>query len=162
MDVLVEATGDVTVTTTDKDGATKVTKDHLDLPPDIANGLVSIYLQNLPENPPELKVPYIAATPKPRLVTLDIAPAGEATFHVGGVQRKATDFRIKIDLGGAAAIIAPLIGKQPKDVHIWILQGEAPVFIREIGQLYEGGPLSRIEQTSAQFAPAAATKAKKP
>ncbi len=162
MDVLVEATGDVTVKTTDKDGTEKVAKDHLDLPTDIANGLVSVYLQNLPENSQEIKVAYIAATPKPRLVTLDIAPAGEPTFHAGGVQRKATDFRVKIEIGGVAGVVAPLVGKQPKDVHIWILQGEAPVFIREIGQLYEGGPLSRIEQTSAQFTPAAATKAKKP
>jgi hypothetical protein len=160
MDVLVEATGDITVKTTDKDGTEKVIKDHLDLPPDTANGILSIYLQNLPNNSPEKKVAYVAATPKPRLVTLDIVPSGEATFRIGGVRRKATDFRVKVELGGAAGVIAPIIGKQPKDIHVWVLQGEAPVFIREIGQLYEGGPVWRIEQTSAQFAPAAAAKAK--
>jgi hypothetical protein len=149
--MLVEANGDVTVKTTAKDGTEKVTKDHLNLPPDIANGLVSVYLQNLPANSPGITVGYIVSTPKPRLVSLAIAPEGKVTVRIGGVRRKATDYRIKIDLGGVVGVIAPIIGKQPKDIHLLILDGEAPVFLRETGQFYADGPVWRVEQTSAVF-----------
>jgi hypothetical protein len=151
MDMLVEANGDVTTKTTAKGGTEKVTKDHLDLPPDIANGLISIYLQNLPADSQGITVGFVIATPKPRLVTLAIQPDGVRTVHIAGIRRRATDFRIKIELGGVAGVIAPVIGKQPKDVHLWVLQGEAPVFLRESGQFYEGAPVWRIEQTTAQF-----------
>jgi hypothetical protein len=36
--------------------------------------------------------------------------------------------------------------------HIWILGGASPASIREEGQLYEGGPIWRIEQISPEFA----------
>ena len=55
---------------------------------------------------------------------------------------------MKVEIGGAAGIVAPLVGKQPPDVHIWILGGEAPVFLKEEGPLYGGGPIWRIEQVS--------------
>jgi hypothetical protein len=44
-----------------------------------------------------------------------------------------------------------MIGKQPADFHIWILEGSSPAFIREEGQFYEGGPLWQIEQVSPTF-----------
>ena len=43
------------------------------------------------------------------------------------------------------------IGKQPSDYHIWIQAGVPPVFVREEGPLYEGGPIWRIEQVSPSF-----------
>jgi hypothetical protein len=48
-------------------------------------------------------------------------------------------------------VIAPIVGKAPPDQHVWILTGPAPVFIRQQGPLYEGGPTWRMEQTSATF-----------
>jgi hypothetical protein len=153
MDLFVEANGNVTTKFTNKDGSEKVVKDHFDLPPDIANGLVSIYLQNLPPNSPGITVGFVICTPKPRLISLAVTPDGVRTVRIGGVRRKATDFRIQIELGGVASVIAPLLGKQPKDVHLWILGGDAPVFIRETGQFYGGAPVWRVEQTSAVFSP---------
>jgi hypothetical protein len=48
-DVLINAqTGEVTVRSTGKDGKEEVKTDHLNLPPDLANGLVPVVLQNLP------------------------------------------------------------------------------------------------------------------
>ncbi len=44
-----------------------------------------------------------------------------------------------------------MIGKQRPDYHIWILGGASPAFIREERQLYEGGPIWRIEQISPEF-----------
>ncbi len=46
---------------------------------------------------------------------------------------------IKIELGGVTGMVAPLIGKQPPDIQIWIIGGEAPAFVKEEGFLYQGG-----------------------
>ena len=152
IDLLVEASsGQITSRSIGSDGKVKITQEHLDLPPDVANGLTLTLLENLRSDTPETKVSMVAPTSKPRLITLSVKPDGEQTFLVGGVHRKAIDFDIKIEFGGFTGVVAPLIGKQPADPHVWILGGEAPAFIREEGQLYEGGPIWRIEQISPEF-----------
>jgi hypothetical protein len=147
-DVLIDAsTGQVTVHST-HDGKDKVETEHLDLPPDLANGLLIILLKNLRDDATETKITYVAATPKPRLVKLAIKPEGEEMFWTAGVRHKAMRYDVKVELGGVAGVVAPVVGKQPKDTHVWILGGKAPVFVRLEGQLYQGGPLWTIEQTS--------------
>jgi hypothetical protein len=44
--------------------------------------------------------------------------------------------------------IAPIIGKEPPDYHIWLQSGTPPVFVREEGPLYEGGPVWRSARPS--------------
>jgi hypothetical protein len=55
---------------------------------------------------------------------------------------------LKVDIGGIKGVVAPLVGKQPPDSHVWILGGDAPAFVRSEQPLYNGGPLWRIELTS--------------
>jgi hypothetical protein len=148
-DIFIDAvTGNITSHT--EDG--KITQDHLDLPSDISNGLPPNLLLNLLSSTPETKLSFVAPTAKPRLISISIKPSGEARFSVGGTSRKAIDYVLHVELGGLAGVFAPIIGKQPADYHIWILGGTAPAFIREEGQLYEGGPIWRIEQISPTFA----------
>lgn len=52
---------------------------------------------------------------------------------------------MKIEIGGLAGVVAPLVGKQPEDTHVWIMGGDAPAFVRSEGQLYQGGPVWRID-----------------
>jgi hypothetical protein len=131
-----------------EDGKEKVETDHLDLEPDLANGLLLSLLKNIPTDAPETKVSYVAATPKPRLVKLAIKPEDEETFWAAGVRHRATRYAVKVELGGVTGIVAPVLGKQPKDTHVWILGGKAPAFVRMEGQFYEDGPIWRIELTS--------------
>lgn len=148
MDVSVDASkGQVTVHYSDG-GKDKVETERLDLPPDLANGLLLNLLKNLPADAAETKVSYVAATPKPRLVKLAITPQGEETFWTAGARHKATRYNVKVELGGLTGVVAPLIGKQPKDIQVWVLRGTAPAFVRMEGQLYQGGPVWRIELTS--------------
>jgi hypothetical protein len=150
LDMLIDAaTGQVT--SRDKDG--KSTQDHLDLPADIANGLPLILLLNLDPAAPPTRLSMIAPTEKPRLVHLLVAGEGEDSLTIGGIPHKATNFRIKIELGGVTGFVAPIVGKQPSDIHLWVLGGEAPAFVREEGQFYEGGPVWRVELTTPVFAP---------
>jgi hypothetical protein len=93
----------------------------------------------------------LSPLPKPRLIHVSVKPAGEVQFSVGGTARRASDYVLHVELGGVTGVIAPIIGKQPADYHIWIRKGTAPAFIREEGQFYEGGPIWRIEQISPTF-----------
>lgn len=155
LDMLIDAaTGQIT--SRDKDG--KTTQDHFDLAPDVCNGLPLILLLNLDPATPSTRLSMIAPTAKPRLIHIAISPEGEDSLSIGGVRHKATNFRIKLELGGVTGLVAPIVGKQPSDIHVWILGGEAPAFVKEEGQFYEGGPLWRIELVSPVF-PAAARPA---
>lgn len=140
------STGDVTVRSTDHDGKEKVDTEHIDLPPDVANGLIFTLVKNI--GSAETKVAMVATTPKARLVKLGITRQGAEPFSVGGSSRKATHYVVKIEIGGAAGVVAPLLGKQPPDIHVWILGGEAPVFVKSEGPLFYGGPIWRIELVS--------------
>ena len=147
-DVFINASSGL-VTSHTKDG--KIRHDHLDLPRDISNGLPPNLLMNILPSTPETKLSFVAPTEKPRLIHVSIKPAGEVPFLIGGTKRKAIDFVLHVELGGLTGIIAPMIGKQPPDYHIWILGGASPAFIREEGQLFEDGPIWRVEQISPEF-----------
>jgi hypothetical protein len=148
MDLFINArTGQIT--SRSKDGI--IRHDHLDLPPDVANGLPPNLLMNIDPSMPETKLSFVAPTNKPRLIHVSIKPTGKVPFTIGGSPRQAIDYALHVELGGLTGMIAPLVGKQPPDFHIWILGGTSPAFIREEGQLYEGGPIWRIEQISPTF-----------
>jgi hypothetical protein len=149
LDMFIDATTGQ-VTSRDKDG--KTIQDHLDLPADLANGLQLTLLLNLDPAAPPTRLSMIAPTEKPRLVHLLVAGEGEDPLIIAGIRHKATNYRIKIELGGVTGFVAPMVGKQPSDIHVWVLGGEAPSFVKEEGQFYEGGPIWRVELTSPVFA----------
>src|SRR5262249_52852281 len=107
IDLLVDCqTGQVTVRTTDDDGKDQLTRDHVSIPADLANGLISVALKNATQESGEgeLALSLIVATPKPRLVKLVISRPGEDSFTIGGVSRKATHYVVKIQIGGVAGV----------------------------------------------------------
>lgn len=140
--------GQVTTRYTDDHGAQQVDTEHLDLPPDVANGLVLTLLKNVEPGRSPTAVSFVAATPKPRLVKLEVSIAGEESFTIGGAPRGATHYVLKVKIGGIAGMIAPLVGKRPPDSHVWVLGGEAPAFVKAEQSLYNGGPTWRIELVS--------------
>jgi hypothetical protein len=149
LDISIDARhGQVTVRSRKKDGKDEVKTRHLDLPPDLVNGLVLSVSKNILPETPETEVSMLVATPELRLIKLRLSPRGEEPFSLAGSPRKATRYEIKIELGGVAGLIAPLIGKQPANIQIWIIGGEAPAFVREEGPLYQGGPIWTIQLTS--------------
>ena len=142
------SSGKVLVRYTDEDGQEKEESERFELPPDLANGMIPVLLKNISRDARQTTVSLVAATPKPRLVTLVISPEGEAKFLAGGVSHEAKQYRIKVEIGGILGFLAPLVGKQPQDSHAWVLDGEAPVFVRLEGPLFVGGPSWRIEPAS--------------
>lgn len=148
---LVCATGKVTVRYTDH-GQLRTISETMQLPEDLANGLVPILLKNRVADASPFTLPMVVATPKPRLIKLAVSSVGDDRFSLGGVSRSARHFVLKVDLGGLTGIIAPLVGKQPPDMDVWILGGEAPAFLKLEGPLAEGVAPWRIELLSPVFA----------
>jgi hypothetical protein len=142
-------TGQVSVTYTDDHGKTKHETEQMHLPPDVSNGMMAVSLRNMDPRTPST-VSYVAATPKPMLVTLHVTNAGLDPFGAAGETVKATHFVIKIDLGGVKGVIAPLLGKQPPDQHVWILTGGAPVFVASETNFYLGAPTWRMQQAAVE------------
>ena len=140
--------GQVTVRYTDDHGEQKSEVEKMELPPDLANGMIITLLKNINRKAMPKTLSYIAATPKPRLVKFELSVGGSEPFTVAGSRRQATHYVLKIDIGGLAGVIAPIIGKQPEDSHIWIMEGEAPAFVRSLAAMAMGGPLWRTDLVS--------------
>lgn len=137
------AKGIVETRTRGKDNKVETTTERMKLPEDLYNGVVTPVIKNLSPDTPETKISMIVATPRPRLVTLAIEPQVPLKFELAGFPHKALGYEVKIELGGLAGMIAPVIGKQPPNIYMWIEAGEVPVFLRETGPLFDGGaPLS--------------------
>ncbi len=146
LDISINArTGQVTVRSTGKDGKENTTSERLELPADLANGILCPMIRNIRRETPETKVSAVVAAPKPMLVKFAITPRGEESFSVAESSRKAMHYTLKIELGGAAGLIAPLIGRKPDDIQIWISSGEVPTVLKAEGPLYEGGPVWVIQ-----------------
>jgi hypothetical protein len=146
MEIRIEATaGRITVHDLESG---KTNLHELKIPFDLANGIITQVLQNIPEDTAETKVSYVLPTSKPRLATLAISRAGEDVYTLGGERQTAKKLEIKVELGGVAGVIAPVIGKEPKSGTAWMAGGKVPMFIRIKTQFYEGGPLWTIQQTA--------------
>lgn len=131
-----------------KDGKDEVKTKHMDLPPDLANGIMSPLLDNYPSKTTELKVSYLTGGSDPRVVHLSIKPGDTEFFHVGGSRRRAKRFNIHVEIQGIAGAVAPLIGKQPSDIKIWLMDGEVPTFLKMEGAFYQQGPIWTLQLAS--------------
>lgn len=144
-DTFIDASqGQVTISYTD-DGKEKIVRKRLEMPADVASGLMLTLAKNIQPRTPRTTVSMDVGGAKPRLVKLVISPQGEETFELGTIIHKAVHYVVKVDIGGAAGVVAPLAGKQPPDSHIWMSQGEAPTFLGSAAPFYEEGPIWRVE-----------------
>jgi hypothetical protein len=104
-------------------------------------------LKNAPGDGAGVTVSMVAAMPTSRVITLEATVVGEEAFLFGAPQRKATHYVVKVKLGGVVGLVAPLVGKQPPDSHVWVRGGTAPTFVKAEAPLSAGGPVWRIELT---------------
>jgi len=140
-------TGEVTVQYVEN-GKEKTATEKIHLPPDIANGMVLTLLKNISPDGSETKLSFVVATPRPKLVKLTVTPQGTEDFSTGDAHRVATHYVVKVEIGGLTGALADILGKKPPDNHVWILEGEAPAFVKSDGPLALGSPSWRIELIS--------------
>jgi hypothetical protein len=128
-------------------GREKDSSGTIELPPDVYNGMTSMLLKNLTRGSSE-SVHYIAFTPTPRLIKLDLVPVGEQKLQIGEEEGQGTRFAIKPRLGGVMSLVAALIGKTPAEYECVIWTKDLPAFVRCDGPLRLKGPVYRIELTN--------------
>jgi hypothetical protein len=146
LDMMIDcATGHVTVAYENERGEEQVEDEHMDLPADLANGLVPVLLKNVQPDALPTSLTFVVPTPEPRLVKITVTVAGTEPFSVAGSTYKATHYVLKVDIGGIAGLIASLVGKLPPDSHLWILEGVAPAFLRSQSPMFLGGPIWQMD-----------------
>lgn len=150
--------GQVEVHSNDDKGHDKVIKQHMDLPTDLGNGILFTLFENLQPGTPKATVSMLVTTPKPRIVRVNISPTGtKDPFWIGNSKYDAVHYVLKIDIGGIAGKVAPLLGKQPPDSAVWILDGPPPLVVKFEGQFFEGGPVWQLELTAPTWTSSAAS-----
>ena len=82
-------------------------------------------MKDLPKATSET-VHYVAFTPAPRLIKLEMAPAGEQKVMVGELPKTAVRYVLKPQLGICLKVFATLLGRMPPDEHVWIVPDKAP------------------------------------
>jgi len=104
----------------------------------------------VPRNTTQFRVGMLVPVGGGRLIRLLISRDGDQPFHAAGQTLHAAVFRIHPELGGLVGLLARLIGLQPKDVMVWVLEGDDPAVVRIVGQLGGYGPVvnSELEGTS--------------
>ncbi len=152
IDIFIDATKNEVTIHAENKGKEKDDTQHMDLPEDLANGMIQTVIKNIPPSTGETKLSMLAASSKPRLVKLSIKTVGERTFTAAGISHKATNYDIHIEIGGVAGAVAPLVGKQPPDTHIWISTGPSPTIIQSEGPFYEDGPIWRTDLAPVRVA----------
>jgi len=145
-DVKIDVPGrKLTVSYQEAPGEVKRLDETMDFPDDLANGLPLVLVKNVPADADAVSVSMVFATPKPQVVRLVFSRVGKDTFNTGGAAFSATRFRGHIEIGGIKGALAKLVGKQPPDASIWVLEGEGPGFIRSESQFFQDGPLWRLD-----------------
>jgi hypothetical protein len=145
------ASGKYRVTTRSRaDGREDVREGTLDLPPDVYNGMILTVAKSLPAGG-AARVHLVAFTPTPRVIELQIEPAGEHDVIVGVLKKTAIHYVFKPKLGTGLSLFARLTGRMPPDCHVWIVPDDVPAFVRFDGPLFTPGPAWRIELTSPRW-----------
>ena|ERR1700730_10896470 len=139
-------TAHYTIRSTSK-GKEDVSGGRIELPPDVYNGMIAMLLKNLAPGRSET-VHFIAFTPTPRLIQVDLLAAGNQRVMVGDQARQAVLYAVKPKLGRVLGFFASLLGKTPTDYACVILAKDVPAFVRCDGALFLKGPIWRIELTT--------------
>jgi hypothetical protein len=92
-----------------KDSEEKTASGPFDVPADLYNGMASTLMKNLPRGT-GATVQMAAFTPEPRLLKMELRPDGEEKVLLGKDAKPVTHYVVKLEIGGLAGLIAPLLG----------------------------------------------------
>jgi len=137
---------------TGEDGKEKVLTGAFTLPKDVYNGIFVTMLLNLPKGASET-VNFLAFTPKPEIIKLELLLMGEHTVRIGDQLRKAVQYSFKPDIGMIRELLGKATGKIPAQFHYdcWVLADEVPSFVQFEGPLQLMGSIVRIELVSPRL-----------
>jgi hypothetical protein len=134
------------------DGKEEVLTGAFTLPKDVYNGMFVTMLLNLPKGASET-VNFLAFTPAPEVIKLELNLMGEHEVRIGELSRKAVQYVFKPDVGTIRELLGKATGKLPAHFHYdcWIVDDEVPSFVQFEGPLQLMGPIVRIELVSPRL-----------
>jgi hypothetical protein len=137
---------------TGQEGKETVLTGAFTLPKDVYNGIFVSMLINLPKGASET-VSFLAFTPRPEVIKLELLLRGEHTVRIGNLSQKAVLYVFKPDIGMIRELFGKATGKIPAQFHYdcWILSDEVPSFVQFEGPLQLMGPIMRIELVSPRL-----------
>ena len=137
---------------TGQEGKEEVLTGAFTLPKDVYNGIFVTILLNLPKGASET-VSFLAFTPRPEVIKLELLPMGERTVRIGNQSQKSVQYVFKPDIGMIREFLGKATGKIPAKFHYncWILSDEVPSFVQFEGPLQLMGPIMRIELVSPRL-----------
>lgn len=132
-----------------EDGKDEALTGEFDLPKDAYNGMLIMLLKNLQKGTDET-VSFLAFTPEPQVIKLQLLVMGEQTVQIGEVPSKAMHYVFKPQIGMIRELLGKATGRLPAHFHYdcWILADEVPSFVQFEGPLQLMGPIVRIEPVS--------------
>ncbi len=130
-----------------KGGPAKVFEGTLAMPPDVYNGMIPTIVKDLPKGTGET-VHFVVFTPEPKIIRIEIAPAGALKVMVGEIPMTAVNYVLKPKLGPWLRILVTVLGRVPQDGHVWIIEGDVPALVGFEGQIYTTDPVWRVELVS--------------
>lgn len=133
-----------------KDGKEESIDGTLELPADVYNGMVLTVVKNLPKGA-SASVHMVAFTPKPLLIELELALAGEHKVMVDQLTKNANHYLFKPHPGPWLEMFAKLLKRMPSDYHAWVVTEDVPAFVKFEGPLNPTGPIWQIELTSPRW-----------
>jgi hypothetical protein len=92
-----------------KDGQEKMIEGTIELPADVYNGMILTVVKDLPKGTSET-VHYVAFTPAPKLIQIELSPAGEQKVMVGQLPKTAVHYVLKPQLGAWLTFFATVLG----------------------------------------------------
>jgi hypothetical protein len=122
----------------------------MSIPEDVSNGMTSLVLKNLPPGASGI-VHFIAFTPKPQLLELELSPEGTDQLLIGSAAQTVTRFLMQPKVPGMKGVVATAVGKQPQPFRMWLTPEPAPALLKFEGPLYADGPIWRISPTSPKW-----------
>lgn len=132
-----------------KSGKDKVYSQHMTLPDDVANGLIPLLAENVSPGSSGFQVSWIAVAIRPILVTLTIEP--DPSPEAAPVLPHAQRLLLHPELHGLAWAMAPVLGKQPADLHFSVTDDQQPSFLRLIGPFFQGGPVWTVDSLGPEI-----------
>jgi hypothetical protein len=134
----------------------KVYRGTLEVPSDTYNGMIVTVLRNLPPGA-GASVHYIAFTPRPYVIGLDLRPQSAEKVRVGAESRAVTRYALVARMGFLLRLGASILGKTPGPQQCWILADPVPAFVScEAAFASVAGPHWRISLASPAPTPRAA------
>ena len=116
----------------------------IELPDDVYNGMVMTIAKNLTKQP-STRVHFVAFTPKPRVVAIELAAPDSQQVMLGDSPRSVLHFVVKPKLNLLEGTVAKILDKVPPDSNIWIATDDVPGFVRADATMVPDGPVWRIE-----------------